>query len=140
MAKLNPLVGVWRIVAFQFEFEGADEGRDVYDEQPSGYLIVTEGRMMALITAGNRPNDGSPSSRFDSMMAYSGRYRLHDNSEITTVDSAWHPGWLGTEQTRYFKLDGNTLSLTSPFQQHPKFPGRQVRGIAIWQREEAHQF
>jgi Lipocalin-like domain len=139
MTMLNPLFGVWKIVSFQFEIEGADERHDVYDRQPSGYLIVTADRMMALITAGDRPSDASPSTLFDSMTAYSGRYRLHDNGEITTVDCAWHPGWLGTEQIRYFKLDGNKLSLTSPFQQHPKFPGSQVRGIAVWQREEAHE-
>jgi hypothetical protein len=69
------------------------------------------------------------------MTAYSGRYRLINDSLVTKVDSAWHPAWIGTEQTRYITLDGHTLTLTSPPQEHPKFPGQRVRGIAIWQEE-----
>ena len=49
------------------------------------------------------------------MMAYSGRYRLRvDGCFITIVDSAWYPAWIGTEQTNFFTLDGDTLSIISP--------------------------
>ena len=51
----NPLVGTWKLVSFQFETEGSDEPRDVYDEHPTGFLVITaEGRMMLLLTAGDR--------------------------------------------------------------------------------------
>jgi hypothetical protein len=92
--------------------------------------------MMALITAGDRARDLPPDVLFDRMMGYSGRYRLEDDRLVAMVDCAWHPAWVGTEQTRYFKLDGDTLSLTSPFQQHPKFAGRRVRGVVIWRKEQ----
>jgi hypothetical protein len=59
---------------------------------------------------------------------------LQGSRIITIVDSAWQPSWLGTEQTRYFRLDGDMLSLISDFEL-PKFPGRHLRGTAIWQRE-----
>ena len=139
MTQSNPLVGVWRIAAFKFETEGAKEQRDIYDQHPSGFLIITaEGRVMALITAGERASNASPDTLFGSMTAYSGQYRLQGaDTFVTKVDSAWHPSWLGTEQVRHFKLDGNTLSVVSPPQEHPRFPGQRVRGIAIWQREDA---
>jgi Lipocalin-like domain len=138
MTQVNQLVGVWRIVSFQVEIEGVKKSQDVYDKQPSGFLILTdEGRMMALITAGERTKDASSAALFDCMTAYSGRYRLNDDRLVTIVDSAWHPAWIGTEQIRFVKLDGHTLSLSSPLQEHPKFPGKSVRGVAIWQREEA---
>jgi Lipocalin-like domain len=139
MTHANPLVGVWRIVAFQFETADAKERRDICDQHPSGFLIITaEGRLITLVTAGERPSTTSPDALFDSMTAYSGVYRLQGSDTfVTTVDSAWHPAWLGTEQTRHFKLDDNTLSVFSPLQEHPKFPGQRVRGIAIWQREDA---
>lgn len=57
MTDANLPIGVWRIVAFQF---AGDDGkrRDIYDENPSGFLIITaEGRLMALVTAGDRPRD-----------------------------------------------------------------------------------
>jgi len=133
----NPLVGTWKVVSFQFEFEGTDERRNVYDEHPTGFIIIAaDGRMMTVVTAGNRTPDAAPGVLFDSMTAYSGRYRLQgDDCFITTVDSAWHPAWVGTEQTRFFKLDGDTLSITSPLQQHPKFPDRRIRGVIVWRKE-----
>ena len=138
MTPSNPLVGVWKIVSFQVEIEGAQERNDVYDRQPSEFLIITdEGRMMALITAGERATDASPETLFNVMTAYSGQYRLERDCLITKVDSAWHPSWIGTEQTRYIKMDRNTLSLASPPQQHPRYPGQRVVGIVTWEREDA---
>ena len=131
MTQSNPLVGVWRITAFKFETEGAKEQRDIYDQHPSGFLIITaEGRVMALITAGERASNASPDTLFGSMTAYSGQYRLQGaDTFVTKVDSAWHPSWLGTEQVRHFKLDGNTLSVVSPPQEHPRFPGQRVQAL-----------
>lgn len=131
----NPLVGAWKLVSFQFEREGSNERRDVYDEHPQGFAILTETRASFLLTAGDRLADAPSSDLFDRMMAYSGRYRMQGNRMITTVDSAWHPSWLGTEQTRYFKLDGDALSLKSDYFELPKFPGQHLRGTAIWRRE-----
>ena len=54
---------------------------------------------------------------------------------IVAVDIAWHPSWLGTEQTRFFKLDGDKLSIISAPVQHPKFADTLVRGIVAWQRD-----
>lgn len=69
-------------------------------------------------------------------MAYSGRYRVQgDDCFITDVDVAWHPSWLGTEQTRYFKIERDTLWIITAPQRHPKYPGRTVRGVLTWRRE-----
>ena len=38
---------------------------------------------------------------------------LEADKIIVTVDIAWHPSWLGTEQTRFYKLDGDKLSIIS---------------------------
>lgn len=131
----NAIVGTWKLVSFQFESENSDERSNVYDEHPVGFLILTaEGRAMALLTAGTRP-DMAAGVLFDRMMAYSGHYRLQGDSFITTVDAAWHPAWVGTEQTRFFKVEGDTLSIISPFQDHPKFPGRRIRGVVVWRKE-----
>ncbi len=131
----NPLVGAWRLVSFQFESEGSDERRDVYDEHPKGFAIFTEARALFLLTAGDRLSTAPVGELFDRMMAYSGRYRMPADCIITTVDSAWHPAWIGTEQTRYFKYEGDALSFMSDFIELPKFPGQRVRGTATWRRE-----
>jgi hypothetical protein len=94
------------------------------------------GAYLALVTASERADDESARALFDRMMAYSGRYRLRvDGCFITIVDSAWYPAWIGTEQTNFFTLDGDTLSIISPLLQHPKFPNDRVRGVAIWRKE-----
>jgi lipocalin-like protein len=138
MSVSNPLVGVRRVVAFQFE---GDDGKrhNIYDQHPTGFLIVTaEGRMMALVTAGDRPSDASAEVLLNRMTAYSGHYRMQGTDMfVTKVDTAWLPAFLGTEQVRNFTLEGNTLSAFSPPQDHPRFPGKKVRYIAIWEREYA---
>ena len=136
-AAPNPLVGTWKLVSFQYEDEGTNERRDAYDEHPSGYIIITpDGRIMTLLTASDRELDASAGALFDRMMAYSGRYRLEGNDRLVVdVDVAWYPTWVGTEQTRFFKLDGETLSIISAPVEHPAFPGRRIRGVIVWRRE-----
>ncbi len=131
----NPLVGVWKLVSFQFESEANDERRDVYDEHPEGFAILTEARALFLLTAGDRLTTAPAGELFDRMMAYSGRYSMQADRIITTVDSAWHPAWIGTEQTRYFRCEGDALSLMSDFFELPRFPGQRLRGTATWRRE-----
>jgi hypothetical protein len=129
------------ITAFQFEPEGSSERRNIYDDRPTGYLIITaEGRMMTLITASKRPPDASPDVLFGTMNGCSGRYQLQGaDTFVTKVDTAWHPGWVGSEQVRHFKVEGNTLSVITPPQDYPKFPGQRLRGIAVWEREGVAQ-
>ena len=131
----NPLVGAWKLVSFQFESEGSGERFDAYDDHPEGFVIFTEARVLFLLTAGDRLATAPAGELFDCMMAYSGRYRMQGDRVITTVDSAWHPRWVGTEQARFFKHDGDTLSLMSDFLDFPKFPGQRVRGTVMWTRE-----
>jgi hypothetical protein len=39
------------------------------------------------------------------------------------------------EQTRYFKIEGDMLSIITAPGQHPTYPGRTVRGVLTWKRE-----
>jgi lipocalin-like protein len=137
--KSAHLVGTWQVVSLQFEFADTGECRDTLGPNPSGFLILTDnGRLMVILASPARAAPKSEADRavlFESMMAYSGKYRVEgDDKFITTVDLAWHPEWNGTEQTRFFKLDGDTLSITTPQQTLPLFPGRTGRGLVVWQR------
>jgi len=131
----NPLLGTWKLISFQFAPEDGGERRDVYDARPLGFLILTERRFTTILTAGDLSGDADSAKLFDRMMAYSGAYRVEADKIIVSVDVAWHPSWLATEQTRFFKLDGDKLSIISAPQYHPKFPGRLGRGIVAWQRD-----
>lgn len=132
----NALVGTWKLVEFYIEFDGSHERAERLGANPVGYLVFTEERLIALMTARERTTDATASELLDSMIAYSGRYRLQgDDCFITTVDSAWQPAWIGTEQVRFFKMDGKILSATSALREEPKYPGRRFRGVAIWRKD-----
>ena len=57
--------------------------------------------------------DGERAALLRTMFAYTGRYRLEGNMWVTKVDAAWNPAWDGTDQVRYFVLDGDHLEVTS---------------------------
>jgi hypothetical protein len=137
----NKLAGVWKMVSLQFEFADTRECVDTYGAKPHGYLIITpDQRMMTIITSDGRvrPSDeADEAALFRNMMAYSGEFRLEgDDQFITNVDIAWHPAWIGTEQARFFTLDGVTLSVVTAEITHPRYPGRTGRGVVKWLRAE----
>jgi hypothetical protein len=133
---INTLVGTWKLVQFYIEFADGRERVERLGENPVGYLVFTEERLITLMTARDRTTDASAGELLDSMIAYSGRYRLQgDDCFITTVDGAWQPAWIGTEQVRFFKMDGEMLFATSALREEPKYPGRRFRGAAIWRKD-----
>lgn len=141
MSPVNhgPLVGVWNLQSIHFEDASTGERLDMFGQNPSGHLIQTsEGRMMAIIMRSDRTppkEDADGAMLFKTMMAYTGNYRVEgDDKFVTDVDLAWHPGWNGTRQERFFKIDGNTLSITTGQQTHPMFPGRIGRGVITWKK------
>jgi hypothetical protein len=135
-ADSNPLVGTWKLVSFEVETEGSNERQPWWDERPVGIVNFTkDGQMLALLTAGDRIASASAGQLIDSMCAYSGRYRVEGNRLSTIVDSAWLPTWVGTDQLRTFKREGDTLSFMTDFQERPRFPGRRTRGVLTWRKE-----
>ena len=69
------------------------------------------------------------------MIAYTGKYRLQDGKVITKVEAAWNEAWVGTEQVRAYRFEGDRLHLESPPQPHPNIGGRIVRIIVTWDRD-----
>jgi hypothetical protein len=140
-ANHNRLVGVWKLLSLQIEYQDGSPTRATYGEHPTGYLIFTsEGRMMAVIEAEGRKapsTDEDRASLLNSMFAYSGSYHIEGDKWITRVDVAWTPAWDGTDQVRTFKLDGDRLSVKSMWQQSPtaNSPGSPMaRGILMFER------
>ena len=56
------------------------------------------------------------------MIAYTGTYQLKGNQWVTRVDAAWNPQWVGTEQTRYFLIEGDKLVVQTPWRVMPNWP------------------
>jgi Lipocalin-like domain len=134
------LLGNWKLVAWVQEFQDGGEQRPEYGKHPLGYLIFTpEGRMMALLEGEGRKspsNDQERAALFRSMIAYTGRYYLDGDKWTTRVDAAWHPDRRGADQVRYFKVEGDKLTVTTPFMPSPNFGGRVLRSVLVWEREK----
>jgi hypothetical protein len=130
----NALMGWWNITSFHVELEDTGECVDSYGVDPLGHMVITDDRMMSILTSRVR-SDKDAAALFETMMAYSGSCRIEDGVRLVIqVDAAWHPAWVGSEQIRVFNVDGNTLSITTAWQTHPKFPGRMARGVLTAQR------
>src|SRR5262245_18874269 len=137
------LFGVWKLQSIYTENK-AGQRRESYGPRPNGYGILTrEKRMMVIITGADRNipiTDADRSAAFLSTIAYSGPYRVDEGLFSTRVDVAWNEAWVGTEQVRLVKLEGDTMTLSSPWQPDPNASGTpEVRFVAAWTRVKTAQ-
>ena len=135
----SKLVGIWKIVSFDVEDQKSGERKPFYgDAPPSGYMILTaEGRMMVLVASRRREagqTDEKQAALFRTMMSYTGLYRLEGDKFITTVDVSWNELWTGTDQARFYTLDGDRLDVMTPWMPNPIHPEQIARGILSWSR------
>ena len=90
------LVGTWRLLSFQMELMDTGERTEPYGADPCGRAVLTDGHMMALITAPNRPaptDQAGMAAAFGTLLAYSGAYRIDGDRLVTDCDLAWsRPG------------------------------------------------
>jgi hypothetical protein len=125
------LFGVWRLVSARMTLVDSGEEADLLGGGSKGHAIFhPSGRMMVVLTAAGRTAPGG-----EGMTAYTGRFRIEGNRLVTSVDAAWAPAWEGTEQPRFFELDGERLTLSSePNRNHP-LPGVLKAVRVEWERE-----
>ncbi len=140
-AELRKLiVGTWKLVSVNYEDQVSKERTPVYGEHPRGIQIATpEGRWVALMTAEGRTvpkTDADRAAALKSMIAYTGRYRVANGQVVTKVEAAWNEGWVGGEQVRNIRFDGDRLYIESPPMPHPNINDKTVRVIVVWEREK----
>ena len=59
------------------------------------------------------PTDEEKVKLQGSMFAYAGTYTADGEKVIHHVDISWNQSWTGTDLVRFYKLDGNTLTITT---------------------------
>jgi len=132
------LIGIWKLISSEIELQNTGERIYTLGKNPIGYLILTpEGRMMAFLEKDGRTppkTDEERAAAFQSMVAYTGIYRVEGDKWITKVDASWNPVWRGTDQTRFFKLEGDRLSVVTTWQPNPLVNGKMARAILSWER------
>ncbi len=135
------IVGVWKLVSVMYEDQETKVRTPIMGEHPRGYQIATrDGRWLALATPDGREVPATDEQRahaFRTMIAYSGRYRIEGNTITTKVEVAWNESWVGGDQVRVIRFEGDRLLIESPPMPHPNMYGKTMRVIVVWQRDEA---
>jgi hypothetical protein len=70
------------------------------------------------------------------MRRYSGRYTVESDHVVHHVDLSWNEAWSGTDQVRYCRVDGDTLTYTSAPAQSP-FDQREIVHEVTYRRERS---
>jgi hypothetical protein len=133
------LTGTWRLLSAVMEDVESSVQSRPWGERPNGWLILTPAaRWMVIQTAEGRTraqDDAERAAAFRSMLAYSGTYRVDSNKIIVDVDISWDEAWIGTEQIRLFKLEGDRLHIEALPQPYANFGGKVMRGLLTWERD-----
>lgn len=121
----NKLVGTWKLVSVVSKTDQGEVNKTVYGEHPKGFITYgADGRMMVVITEdGRKPlsiNDrvAAPieerAQAFSTMTAYAGRYTFSGDKLVHHVEVASIPNWVGTDQSRTAKIQGDRLIISTP--------------------------
>jgi hypothetical protein len=142
--RTAPIVGTWEVTSFTVLYLDNNETARPFGERPSGYIQYSPGgHMVVFLAAENRRQpagtvhtDAERIELFKTIFgAYAGKYRVEDNKVIHNVVASWTQSWNGTEQVRYFELDGNKLTIkTAPARSYNS--GRDIVSILIFERIE----
>jgi hypothetical protein len=123
---LEGLVGTWRLKELEV-VAGDGHVSCPYGPTPTGYLVYTsDGFMFVTMRRADRPPVGTQ-SWFDwtpeqaervasDYLTYCGRYVVSGDKIEHHIEHSLLPDWVGTTKTRFAKLDGDQLLLsTAPF-------------------------
>ncbi len=135
----RPIHGTWKLVSYEVEIQATGQKEFPMGQNPTGYVIFTpEGRIMFLLTAEGRKSAKTVEDRanlLNTLIAYAGTYRLEGDKWITKVEVAWNPEWIGTEQSRSFKVAGDRLQVFTPWRVMPNWPEKgMTRSVVSFER------
>ena len=135
----DKLIGVWKLVSYEVEVQATGQKGPVMGNHPTGYAVFTpEGRVFFVFTGEERKpakTDQERAALLNTLVAYTGTYRLEGDKWITKVDVAWNPDWVGTEQVRSYKIDGDQLQVLTPWRVMPNWADKGMsRSIVTLER------
>jgi hypothetical protein len=133
------LHGVWKLVSYDVEVQATGERFPPMGKDPTGYVIFTpEARVWFVLTGDGRKPATTVEAKadlLDSLIAYTGTYRVEGDKWITSVEVAWNPAWVGTEQSRSFTVEGERLRVLTPWRVMPNWADKgMTRSIITFER------
>lgn len=128
--KLRSLIGTWRLVSTSATDDRGKDMRQPYGPKPHGVVVFgADGRMIAVISdARTELPAGETIREFNS---YSGNFEFDGETLITHVDGSSNAHWVGGDQVRGVKFDGDRMILVPP----PRpWQGINQHRILVWER------
>jgi hypothetical protein len=137
----HDLVGTWRLRSFEMRDEHGNIAYPFGHETGGFITYTTDGRMSVQFGNAQRAD-----LRYDDWLgatveeiersargffAYCGTYEIRGNQVIHRIEWSLMPNWIGGEQQRFWELDGNTLSITTP---PLRLEGRPQVSALVWER------
>ena len=136
----NPLLGTWRLKSFVREVAATSERYDQLGPHPDGYIsYAPDGRMLVFFVADGQlrptgePTDEERIKLHKSMLAYGGTYTVSPGKVTHHIDIEWDGRRLGTDQVRFYTVDGDKLLLKTEPNRSP-IDGREGIGILMFER------
>jgi Lipocalin-like domain len=141
----SEILGAWQLVSASSSTSDGERSDTPFGVDPTGFITYTpDGRMSAIISHGGRkplfaagptpPTTEQQAQAFSTFVAYAGRYTLKSEEVVHHVDISFIQDWVGTDQVRKIKLEGDRLVLSTP----PMSTGGKIMTIEfIWQRMAA---
>jgi hypothetical protein len=117
------VVGTWKLVAIEAARPSGEVVRD-WGQNPTGLIIYDSGGRMAVqfvrdprpaATSNNLTTDEMKAA-FDGYYAYFGTYEFDEKEGTVThhVQGSLRPFEVGADYTRFYKLSGDRLTLSTP--------------------------
>lgn len=125
--KSTDLHGSWSLLSFDIEKDGFKEP---WGKNTKGLLIYSpDGHMSVSINKAieNDPTQNEEQNSLDSLLFYSGTYRLEGETIWHQVQNASNPARIGKEMVRHAVFEGGVLTLSTPVESFG-------RAILVWKR------
>ncbi len=141
------LVGTYKVISTDVEVGGS--ATQPLGKTPHGYLVLTPTRAVFFFTAENRkfgtsvvgeffevPEKDEKAALFDTLVGWSGTYRVEGGKIVFAVDASWVDNWNGKDQVRNWELSGNRLTLTSDPMPFPRDPSKTAVARQVMEKVE----
>jgi hypothetical protein len=115
MSEITPasIHGSWSLLSF--DIEKLDKSVAPWGQNSRGLLIFApSGHMSVSINRDLRQGDSDAQNIFDSILFYSGTFRIEGSVVMNKVQNASNPARIGKDMIRYASLDGDVLTLKTP--------------------------
>jgi hypothetical protein len=118
-AAAQSIEGRWKLLAAEDLRADGTVARYPWGRSPVGSIVVAGGSCYVQIMSGDVPsftgttpaNEQMAATLLSSYIAYSGPCTIDptEGSVTLKVEAAWRPNYVGTEQKRFFTIEGNRM-------------------------------